>query len=42
MSAINLAKDYYPISDNEIKIIKQVQKPMLYHTGSLWTKRNNT
>lgn len=45
MSAINLDKAYCLINENEIKIIKRTQKPMLYHNGCLWkkkTKNNNT
>lgn len=39
MSAINLDKAYCPINENEIKIIKRAQKPMLYHNGCLWKKK---
>lgn len=41
MNTINLAKDYYNIDDEMICIITQDPKPMLYHNGCMWTKRNN-
>lgn len=41
MGAITLARVYCCISDEEIKIIEKVQKPMLYHNDELWIKRNS-
>lgn len=40
MTAVNLPKSHYPISNHEINIIKQAQKPILFHNGYLWTKRS--
>lgn len=39
--AINLAKDYCTINNQEVSIIKQAWKPILFHDGSIWTKKNN-
>lgn len=41
MAAVNLARSHYPISNREINIIKEAQKPILFHNGYLWTKRSN-
>lgn len=39
MRSIALAKVYDCISNEEIKIIEEAQKPILYHNDELWTKR---
>lgn len=41
MAAINLTKNYCNITDQEINTIKQGQQPILYHNGSMWTKKDN-
>lgn len=41
MSAINLATNYCPTCDREINILKQTQKPILFHNAYLWSKKSN-
>lgn len=41
MAVINLANIYCPIRKQNINIIKQAKKPILFHEGSLWTNRSH-
>ena len=39
--AIAYAKSYFTISDQDVKIIMQARKTLLFHDDDPWTKRNN-
>lgn len=36
---INIAKNYCTITDQEINVIKQPQRAIIYHDGSMLTKK---
>lgn len=41
VTAINLIKNYCTITDEGTNIIKQAQKHIIFHDGSMWTKKDN-
>ena len=40
VEALNLAKNYCKISDNEIETVTHCCKSILFHSNNAWTKKN--
>ena len=41
MKAINYAKGFIPISQDDLGIIMHARKPLLFDNGNAWSKKNS-